>query len=63
LDQIRTLSLLKDLDLSKTKSTDAGLSQLYGLHNLKQLILHELKLSDAAIKKLQAALPQCKLVF
>ncbi len=50
-----------ELRLSYTKITDAGLVHLKGLTNLKTLWLFSTKVTDAGVKKLQAALPKCKI--
>ena len=40
--------------------TDAAIEELVKLRNLKELKLPETKISDAALAKLQKALPDCK---
>jgi hypothetical protein len=49
------------LDLSGTDVTDAGLKELANLQNLTRLSLCDTKTSDAAVEKLQKALPKCRI--
>ena len=55
------LSKLRSLDLSYTKITDVGLEHLRGLTNLRLLDLPNTKITDEGVKKLQQALPNCKI--
>ncbi len=50
------------LDLSKSDVTDTALKELAKLKNLTLLSLCETKVTDAAVDKLQKALPKC-LIF
>ena len=50
------------VDLSATKVTDAGLVHLKRLTKLKYLNLRDTKVTDASVKKLQQALPNCKIL-
>ena len=43
------------------KLTDTGLVHLKGLTNLQSLSLISTKVTDAGVKDLQAALPNCKI--
>ena len=45
------------LSLDDTQITDAGLAHLRGLTALQTLYLHDMKVTDAGVKKLQEALP------
>ncbi len=47
--------------LDCTKVTDAGLVHLKGMTNLRRLNLIYTNVTDAGVKKLQAALPKCKI--
>jgi hypothetical protein len=44
-----------------TEVTDVGLEHLKGLNKLQTLGLAETKVTDAGVKKLQQALPKCKI--
>ena len=52
---------LKGLDLSRTQVTDAGLEHLKGLTKLQSLDLRGTQATDEGAKKLQQALPNCKI--
>jgi hypothetical protein len=55
------LGQLESLRLSNTKVTDAGLVHLQGLDQLQTLWLGCTKVTDEGVKKLQQALPKCKI--
>jgi len=61
LAHLKGLSRLYFLYLQDTAVTDAGLVNLEGLTNLKSLHLGDTKVTDAGIKKLQQALPNCRI--
>jgi hypothetical protein len=42
--------------------TDAGLKELAGLKSLQSLDLSRTKVTDAGLKELQKALPDCEIV-
>ena len=44
------------------KVADAGLVHLEGLTHLQYLNVNRTKVTDAGVKKLQAALPHCKII-
>ncbi|MBL4687051.1 MAG: hypothetical protein JKY37_20815 [Nannocystaceae bacterium] len=57
---VADLKYLKLLDLCGAKAiTDAGIAELAGLHKLEKLGLSETSVTDAGVKKLQRALPDC----
>ncbi len=58
---LKRLTKLQSLDLSYTRITDAGLEHLKGLTNLEQLNLRDTQVTDEGVKKLQEALPSCKI--
>jgi len=58
---LKGLTKLEYLDLGFTNVTDAGLVHLKGLTGLKELYLNGTKVTDAGVKKLQQALPNCKI--
>jgi hypothetical protein len=49
------------LNLDNTEITDAGLEHLKGLNQLQKLCLVNTKVTDEGVKKLQQALPKCKI--
>ena len=53
---------VKSVDLPHTKVTDAGLVHLEGLTQLRGLALMQTRVTDAGVKRLQKALPNCKIV-
>lgn len=61
LDHLNGLHQLQTLELLNTKVTDAGLEHLKGLSRLQRLGLVNLKVTDQGVKKLQEALPKCKI--
>jgi hypothetical protein len=54
---------LEVLLLNNTRVTDAGLAHLKGLNNLSSLILINTQVSKAGVNELQAALPDCRIVW
>jgi hypothetical protein len=61
LEHLKGLAKLQSLNLMWTKVTDAGLEHLKGLPKLQRLGLSGAKVTDEGIKKLQRALPRCKI--
>lgn len=62
LAHVKAFARLKDLDLSYTKITDAGLAHLKGLAGLKALDLRKTGVSEQGVKRLQQALPDCRIL-
>ena len=60
LQYLEGMNQLKRLELNGTKVTDAGLAHLQGLRQLEDLSLEETQVTDAGVKKLEYALPNCK---
>jgi hypothetical protein len=60
---LKGLENLTYLNLYGTEVTDAGLETLKSMKNLKSLYLWQSKATDQGVKKLQAALPQAKIVW
>ncbi len=56
------LTQLHFLWLDYTKITDAGLAHLSRLTQLQELSLRGTKVTDEGVKKLQAALPNCRII-
>ena len=61
LTKLQTLDLCFNVPFVKSEVTDAGLVHLKGLSNLQDLDLGGTKVTDAGVKKLQQALPKCKI--
>jgi len=61
LEHLKGLSKLQTLDLQGTSVTDAGLEHLRGLTKLRSLFLYGTKTSGAGAKRLQQALPDCRI--
>jgi hypothetical protein len=71
LEHLKGLTGLQSLDLRSTQITDAGLEHLKGLTSLKRnavqdvgawLDLSSTRVTDTGIKKLQEALPNCRIL-
>ena len=58
---LKGMTKLKWLDLGFTGVTDAELMHLEGLTSLKRLSLRATKITPAGVKKLQQALPNCRI--
>jgi len=58
---VKQFADLEFLTLAGTRITDVGLEQLVGMTNLKQLILFKTQITDEGVKKLQQALPNCRI--
>jgi hypothetical protein len=61
LAHLRGLSRLKSLWLCGTQVTDAGLAHLGGLTDLEDLRLWKTPVTDEGVKRLQKALPGCRI--
>ena len=61
LKHLEWLAQLSGLSLQHTKVTDAGLEYLKGLAQLEVLFLVGTKVTAEGVKKLQRALPNCKI--
>jgi hypothetical protein len=61
LGHLKGLTKLEFLDISYARVTNAGLKQLVGLKSLRRLELQSEKVTDAGVKKLQQALPKCRI--
>ena len=61
LGNVGQLSQLQELSLARCKITDHGLDRLKGLNQLGELYLRRTQVTDAGVKKLQQALPNCKI--
>jgi len=59
---LKGLGTLETLNLNRTKVTDSGLEHLKGLTKLQMLDLSNTKVTDAGVKKLQLALPKCRIL-
>ena len=62
LEHLQGSSQLQVLLLSETKVTDAGLKYLDGLSQLRQLSLNGTAVTAEGVRKLQQALPNCRLI-
>ena len=54
---------IRVLSLDSTDVTDAGVSALTGMAELKDLNLYHTLVTDAGMDQLRAALPECEIVF
>ncbi len=61
LEHLEGLTKLEGLWLNGTQVTDAGLVHLEGLTKLEYLYLWNTQITDEGVKKLQEALPNCKI--
>jgi hypothetical protein len=61
LEHVKGLTHLWSLDLRGTPITDAGLEHLSGLTELNELELCETKVTEQGVRRLQTALPECKI--
>ena len=61
LQHFENLTNLWMLSLDHTQVTDASLNHLRGLHRVQFLDLSDTKVTDEVVKKLQQALPNCKI--
>jgi hypothetical protein len=59
---LKGLTNLQEINLCCTQITDAGLVHLNRLVSLKRLYLIATQITDAGVKKLQHALPNCKII-
>lgn len=60
-NHVKKLTGLRDLRLSGTSITDAGLDHLTELTDLRTLELNDTAVTDQAVNKLRVALPDCKI--
>jgi len=60
LRHLEGLEDLKLLYLGQTKITDAGLQYVTGFRQLKELYLNDTHVTEEGVKKLQYALPECR---
>ena len=61
LEHLKGMTNLQMLILNNTQVTDAGLEHLKGLTRLQHLGLYFTQVTDESVKKLQEALPNCKI--
>ena len=61
LEHLKSLTSLQTLDLRRTNITDAELVHLEGLTRLRELRLDRRYVTNAGVKKLQTALPNCRI--
>ena len=61
LANLNGMTKLNNLILARTKVTDAGLNNLNGLNNLEYLGLTNTQVTAGGVKRLQQALPNCKI--
>ena len=61
LARLKDLTALRELDLGRALLAGPGLEHLAGLRNLQRLVLPEEGLDEAAVKRLQRALPKAKI--
>ncbi len=63
LEHLRGLTALEDLTIFSSQITDAGLEHLKRLNNLTDLCVKGSKVTPEGVKKLQEALPNCKIEY
>jgi hypothetical protein len=63
LEHLKGLTNLESLNLSDNNITDAGLEHLKGLTTLQTLYLSDTKVTEEGVKKLQHALPKCRINY
>ena len=61
LKHLKDFPQLQEVFLGRSQVTDAGLEYLEGLSRLQWLDLTNTRTTDAGVKKLQQALPNCKI--
>ena len=59
---LKELKSLQTLELIQTQVTDAGLAHLKELKSLQTLNLGSTQVTDVGLRKLQKALPSCKII-
>jgi FKBP-type peptidyl-prolyl cis-trans isomerase FklB len=59
---LKDLTKLQTLNLHNSKVTDSGLKHVQKLTSLKALDLNGTEVTDAGVKNLQAALPECQII-
>ena len=62
MEHLKELTQLQTLYLEETQITDAGLANLKGLTNLRTLALGGTRVTAEGVRKLQQALPTCKII-
>ncbi len=60
---LRPLVAIETLDLAATEVTDAGVDTLGALRALRLLDLRHTRVTEAAVKRLQKALPACRVLW
>ncbi len=63
LRDLKHLNNLKILDISYTEITDKGIKHLMSFKSLKELYIHNNNISKSSMKKLEKALPKCKIYY
>ena len=61
-EQLKRFKKLRHVALDHTQVSDAGLEHLRDLPNLETLVLRYTKVTDHGVQKLQAVLPNCKII-
>jgi len=63
LQYVQHLTMLKKLWLHNTQVSDKAVTYLANLKALEQLEIYETKISEEGARRLQVALPQCRIVY
>jgi hypothetical protein len=63
LSRLASFTHLERLAVHSTHITDRGLTELAAFANLRELDLRETEVTSEGVRKLQAALPQCDIIY
>jgi hypothetical protein len=61
LEHLKGMTQLQGLDIHDTQVSDVGLEHVKRLTQLQELSIYNTKVTDEGVKRLQQALPKCKI--